>query len=223
MVAHSIPLSCRVLHYRSVPTPDDVARYLAANVHSRAEVLASPPLVDPVPGVYGWWFREIPADIDIENCQSRDGRTLLYAGISPQAPPKNGRRPSQQTLRKRIKNHYAGNAAQSTLRLTLGCLLADRLGIELRRYGSSSRLHFGVGERDLSGWMAENAFVSWYPVAEPWLLEDHLLETLDLPLNLDKNNRNSFHAELKHARARARERARSLPALPNPGVGGAGH
>ncbi|APE14298.1 hypothetical protein BOH72_02685 [Mycobacterium sp. WY10] len=181
-----------------MPTSDDVARYLAANIHSRADVLAKSPLVEPAPGVYGWWFRELPADIDIADCQSRDGLTLLYAGISPQAPPRSGRSPSKQTLHKRIRTHYTGNAARSTLRLTLGCLLADRLAIELRLYGSGARLHFGAGEQDLSRWMAANAFVSWYPIAQPWLLEDHLLETLDLPLNLDKNNRNPFHARLKH-------------------------
>ncbi|WP_232077154.1 GIY-YIG nuclease family protein [Mycolicibacterium aichiense] len=209
------------VQYRSVPTPDDVARYLAANIHSRAEVMAKPPLVEQVAGVYGWWFRELPGDIDVAHCEVRDARTLLYAGISPKAPPKNGQNASRQSLRKRIRTHYSGNAARSTLRLTLGCLLAEHLGIELRRYGSSERLHFGAGEQDLSRWMAANAFVSWYPTPQPWLLEDHLLETQDLPLNLDKNNRNPFHSQLSDARAAAKARARSLPVLRNPGIGGA--
>jgi hypothetical protein len=121
----------------SVITPDVVADYLAANIHTRAEVLARPRPVPREPGVYRWWFDELPhEDITIAGCKTRDGLILLYAGISPKEPPKNGRPPSRETLRSRIRTHYKGNAAGSTLRLTLGCLLAERLQIELRRYGS---------------------------------------------------------------------------------------
>jgi GIY-YIG catalytic domain len=68
--------------------------------------------------------------------------------------------------------------------------------------------------------MDENAYVSWLPTPEPWLLEAHLLETLDLPLNLDQNKRHPFHRTLKVYRRVAAAYARSLPVLPNPGVGG---
>ncbi|MEU1194017.1 GIY-YIG nuclease family protein [Streptomyces sp. NPDC005859] len=44
-------------------------------------------------------------------------------------------RTSTQNLRKRVRYHYRGNAAGSTLRLTLGCLL----GLDLRRVGSGKR------------------------------------------------------------------------------------
>ena len=159
--------------------------------------------------------------MDVRKCISRDGLTLLYAGISPKEPPKNGRPPSSQTLRSRIMTHYAGNAEGSTLRRSLGCLVAERLGIELRRFGSGTRLHFGVGEQELSRWMDRNAFVSWLPIPEPWFLEHALLDKLDLPLNLDKNTGNNFHPILTAARANAASRARALPVLPNPGSGGA--
>lgn len=202
-------------------TPDEVANYLAAHIHTRAEVLAKQSPVPPVPGVYGWWFRELPADdVNIAKCKARDGLVLLYAGISPKEPPKNGRGPSKETLPSRIRTHYTGNAEGSTLRRTLGCLLAERLQIELRRYGSGTRLHFGLGECDLSRWMDKNAFVSWLPLPQPWLLEAHLLETLDLPLNLDKNKRHPFHTTLTAIRGEAMTRARALTVLPNPGVGG---
>lgn len=198
----------------------DIARFLAAPIRSRSEVLATPSPVPAGPGAYGWWFRELPADIDGRGCVSREGLTLLYAGISPKKPPTNGRGPSRQTLRSRIKTHYTGNAEGSTLRRSLGCLLATGLGLELRRYGSGTRLHFGPGEQDLSRWMDRNAFVSWLSTPQPWLLEDEILTTLDLPLNLDQNQHNVFHAVLTAARAGAASRARSLPPLPNPGVGG---
>jgi hypothetical protein len=51
----------------------------------------------------------------------------------------------------------AANAEGSTLRLTLGCLLADELGIELRRVGSGKRFTFSTGEKRLSEWMEANA------------------------------------------------------------------
>jgi len=198
----------------------DIAHYLGAHIRSRSEVLAVPSPVPAGAGAYGWWFRELPSDIDIRGCVTRDGLTLLYAGISPKKPPTNGRGPSRQTLRSRIKTHYTGNAEGSTLRRSLGCLLATRLGLALRRYGSGTRLHFGAGEQDLSGWMDRNALVSWLSTPQPWLLEDEILTTLDLPLNLDQNQHNVFHPVLTAARAGEVLRARSLPPLPNPGVGG---
>lgn len=80
--------------------------------------------------------------------------------------------------------------------------------------------HRIASERDLSRWMDENAYVSWLPIPDPWLLETHLLETLDLPLNLDQNKRHPFHRTLRDYRRAAAECARALPVLPNPGVGG---
>jgi GIY-YIG catalytic domain len=50
-------------------------------------------------------------------------------------------------------NHYTGNAEGSTLRKTLGCLLANELGIQLWRVGSGNRMTFIEGEQALSaGW-----------------------------------------------------------------------
>lgn len=196
-------------------------QYVEARIYSRSEVLTRPSPVPQEPGVYGWWFREIPAGIDVQQCVSRDGLTLLYAGISPKEPPRNGRGPSKEALRSRIQTHYTGNAEGSTLRRSLGCLLSLQLGIELRRYGSGTRMHFGFGEKELSRWMDGNAFVSWLAMPQPWLFEEEILGQLDLPLNLDKNKHNAFHPNLTKARAEAARRARELPALPNPGSGGA--
>nr|WP_247691642.1 hypothetical protein [Streptomyces sp. B15] len=117
-------------------------------------------------------------------------------------------RTSTQNLRKRVRYHYRGNAAGSTLRLTLGCLL----GLELRRVGSGKRMTFGkAGEATLSQWMAENAQVCWIEHSKPWSLESQLISQLDLPLNLDQNDHNPFHGRLKDMRAEARHLARDLP------------
>jgi hypothetical protein len=107
-----------------------------------------------------------------------------------------------------------GNAEGSTLRLTLGCLLANELGIQLRRVGSGTRLTFGDGEKRLSDWMAENAFVSWEVCPEPWVLEGALIGALPLPLNLDRNASHPFCAPLTGIRRVAREAARALPVWP---------
>jgi hypothetical protein len=117
-------------------------------------------------------------------------------------------------LRKRLRQHYARSAEASTLRRTLGCLLADELRLQLRRVGSSGRrTTFIRGEQVLSDWMAENAFVSWVARERPWDLEGELIRELDLPLNLQGNSRNAFHPALTDARARCLAQARALPVL----------
>ncbi|WP_373876691.1 GIY-YIG nuclease family protein [Lolliginicoccus levis] len=190
--------------------------------YGRKDVLQKQSPVPAAPGVYLWWFNQIPGGIDTTECIRNGSLALLYAGISPSAPPQNGKPPSRQNLRTRIRTHYAGNAEGSTLRKTLGCLLADELDIELRRVGSGGRRTFVAGESVLSSWMEEHAFVSWLERPEPWLAEADLIRHVDLPLNLDQNSHNHFYMTLKAARAAAVARANALPILPNPGVGGRG-
>ncbi|MYT60584.1 GIY-YIG nuclease family protein [[Kitasatospora] papulosa] len=164
---------------------------------SAEEVLRRPSPVPAMAGVYGWHFEQVPHPGLVA------GR-LLYVGIAPRYM---ANRTSTQNLRKRVRYHFRGNAAGSTLRLTLGCLL----GLELRRVGSGKRMTFGKeGEAALSQWMAENARVCWIEHAEPWTMESELISQLDLPLNLDQNRRNAFRRRLKELRAQARQRAREL-------------
>jgi hypothetical protein len=181
------------------------------SVFGSMDVLGSPSVVPAVSGIYGWYFRQSPHPrIDPLGCTSFDGMPLLYVGIAPKAPPASAR-PSTQTIRDRIRYHYRGNAEGSTLRLTLGCLLAETLGIKLRRVGSGRRLTFTfTGEQKLSAWMAENAFVTWVETVEPWLWEDAALKSLDLPLNLSGNGDHPFHSFLTSMRAAAKAEARRL-------------
>jgi hypothetical protein len=197
-------------------TSDEIAGFVnPVRFYGRADVLARPSPVPARDGVYGWWFRELPPQVDAQDCRQRDGLTLLYAGISPNRPPQNGRPASRQNLRQRINYHYTGNAEGSTLRKTLGCLLADELGIRLRRVGSGNRMTFVEGEHALSDWMGKNARVSWVVRDFPWQLEDELIATLDLPLNLQGNAHNRFHPLLTRARARCVAQARELAVVPN--------
>lgn len=165
---------------------------------SAQEVLVRSSPVPAAAGVYGWHFEQPPHPDLKAGC-------LLYVGVAPRYM---ANRISTQNLRKRVRYHYRGNAAGSTLRLTLGCLL----GLELRRVGSGKRMTFGkAGEATLSQWMADNARVCWIEQSEPWDLESQLISQLDLPLNLDQNRHNAFHSRLKELRAQARQRARELP------------
>jgi len=161
-------------------------------------------------GVYAWYFREMPPTVPAARCHTHDGRTLLYIGIAPRQPSKTGKRPSTRTLRHRIRNHMRGNAYGSTLRLTLGCLLADKLSIKLQCVGSGKRLTFGAGEAVLSDWMGQNAFVCWVTTPQPWQLEAEMIASLDLPLNLGQNKRHSFCETLSALRGAARRAARGI-------------
>lgn len=96
--------------------------------------------------------------------------------------------------------------------MTLGCLLADELGIALE-VTPSGRFHFGEGEFALSRWMAQHAFVTWVPTPEPWWVEEAAIQQLDLPLNLQKNGHNAFFERLTAARKSARLAARRRAAL----------
>jgi hypothetical protein len=186
---------------------DDVLK--PQRVWSRSDVLATA-AVPAAPGVYGWYFKEVPPGVPTAGCVTHGDRTLLYVGISPKRPPFNGGKPSSQNLRTRIRYHYRGNAEGSTLRLTLGCLLSERLGVSLWRVGSGTRLTFSDGEQALSQWMEANAFVCWMVTPQPWLFEEQLIRSVSLPLNLDQNQ-HSFCSELSARRRAARETARLLP------------
>ena len=182
-----------------------------ARLWSRAEVFSRPCPVPREAGIYAWYFRSVPTNIPIDACHVRDGAALLYIGISPREPPKNGARSSRQRLISRIRYHYRGNAAGSTLRLTLGCLLASTLGIELRRVGSGQRYTFAEGENLLSQWMDDHALVCWVPTESPWILESLAISELSLPLNLRGNERHAFHPKLSSLRRNQRRRADQLP------------
>src|SRR3954454_15651250 len=67
---------------------------------------------------------------------------------------------------------------------------------------------FSTGEARLSEWMHRTARVACHVCEEPWKLEEQLIATVDLPLNLDQNRRHGFHPELSQIRREAKARAR---------------
>jgi hypothetical protein len=187
---------------------EDAGLLRPAHLYTAQEVRARPCPIPAAAGVYGWYFDRVPAGVPTDGCHRVDGAHLLYVGISPKAAPRGGGRPSRQTIRTRIRYHYRGNAEGSTLRLTLGALLADELGIRLQRVGSGGRLTYGDRERELTEWMAAHARVSWTVCDEPWSLEKRLIATLALPLNLDQST-HPFRPVLSSLRAVQRLAARS--------------
>lgn len=106
-----------------------------------------------------------------------------------------------------------GNAEGSTLRFTLGCLLEEDLGIQLRRVGSGKRRTFASGEAILSDWLSKNAFVTWVACSEPWRHEVQIIPQVSLPLNLQGNNKHPFYNILKMIRKNAKLRADQLPVV----------
>jgi hypothetical protein len=72
---------------------------------------------------------------------------------------------------------------------------------------------FSTGEERLSQWLDKNARVVWKICEAPLTIEEELIGTLDLPLNLDQNARNAFFPVLTELRRAAKGRARALPIL----------
>ena len=176
---------------------------------SRAEVLQIPSPVPKANGLYAWYFRNVPSVIPTDNCLEFKGNRLLYIGI---APDKINKPNSRATLVKRIRQHYAGNAEGSTLRRTLGVLLAEQSGFPLRRVGSGKRFTLThAGEQFLDDWMEKNAFVAWMEHPEPWTIEHTLLLELSCPLNIADNAHHLFCSTLKKMRTEALCRAREMP------------
>lgn len=180
--------------------------FRSGRLWSRAEVVADPCPVPPASGVYAWFFREIPPKVPTGGCIQRDDWTLLYIGISPKTATSNG------TLQSRLGYHMGKtgreNAEGSTLRMTLGCLLSEALGIRLER--PRNRFTFGLGEAILTEWIGRNCYVAWTVDPEPWQLEELLIGSLNLPLNIKGNNRHPFCATLKTLRKCRKAAARGI-------------
>jgi hypothetical protein len=190
--------------------PNEVLAQLGRQrIYSREEVLAKPSPVPSVAGLYAWFFQELPGNFSTDNCMSRDGLRLLYVGISPD---KRSKPSSKSTLKKRILTHYRGNAEGSTLRRTLGVLIAGESGFPLCRVGSGKRMTFThLGEQALDTWMSRNAFVAWIEHPAPWEIERDLLGRVSCPLNISGNAHHPFSREMNRLRREAIQTARNSP------------
>ena len=167
---------------------------------TRGELTTRPSPIPPANGIYGWYFDELPSP-GIPDIGTIVGPwALLYIGIAPGSPG------SASNLRKRLRNHLTGNARGSTLRLTLGCLLAERLGIS--PFVASGKLHFGEAESNLSAWLDVHARVTWVEHPEPWSVEADVVRGLGVPLNRAHNDAHAFYPVVGDARKRMRDQLR---------------
>lgn len=196
-----------MINHERLKTEKIMFDFYPEKLWSRDEVTCSPSPVPAVSGVYFWWFKTIPSCVPLDGCVTMDGYTLLYVGISPD---KKGKPNSRANLRSRIKMHYSGNAEGSTLRRTLGVLLSTASTYPLRRVGSGNRTTFThTGEQWLDEWMGENAKVYWIPHSEPWILEEQLISSIPLPLNI-KGNKHAFGPLLSAIRSKAMADAKAM-------------
>lgn len=178
-------------------TLEEMARSLVFNaaMYAPRELEAHADHVPPGPGVYAWFFDGIDADWNRE-CVTRDGRKLVYVGVST------GHDRKQSLHGRIIQNHLRGNAEGSTLRQSLGAILGIRLFL------IGERKTFGDGETRLTEWIAEHGRVCWVETDDPRALERHLLDTLLLPLNIQHNPRSPFREKLSAMRRQAKRGAR---------------
>lgn len=185
---------------------DEIGAILAAlrekeRIVPAARIVAGEVVVPKEPGVYAWYFEASKLGIRSGYYEVlADGLALLYSGTVP------GRKGSKGNLRDRIRNHLKNTSRQSSLRLSLGALLIDKLSLEPRKR-PDGRVDFGSTERILSEWIARHGAVSWLSGPDPWQMEGNLLKSLGVPLNLHRNEGHPFFHFLAGARAHVREKA----------------
>lgn len=186
--------------------PHSAARdefFAPAKLWRRAEVLTRPSPVPRQRGIYAGYFRAPPSAVPLQGVHTVDDFALLYIGIAPSSAA------SGATLRSRLRSHLRKDASQSTLRLTLGCLLADTLGLRLAPQ-VNGRLTLGAeGEQRLSAWLDSHAAVVWVPREEPWQDEHGLIQHFKTPLNLQGNAAHPFFAALSARRQQFRAAAKA--------------
>jgi hypothetical protein len=151
--------------------------------------------------------------------------SLLYVGTGPKDAK------SKRFLRDRLKDHIGQDSTRSTLRRSLGCLLAECLGLEFevartsrRKRSGSTVYHFGLGagESLLSDWIEKNARISWIKHDRPWELEGDLIRKLVLPLNLQDNDRHPFAKTIGDLRQKHFDKALQKRKRPGANVATAG-
>ncbi|WP_091181073.1 GIY-YIG nuclease family protein [Paramicrobacterium humi] len=162
--------------------------------------------------MYGWWFTPDALPVPHSEYATARGLELLYVGIAPRKPSLAGTE-SNSRLRDGLTAHSMKDASRSTLRLSLGVLLSDELGLTLGAYGG--RLNWGpASEEKLTRWMLGHARISWVIDDAPWVIEKELLASISLALNLDGRT-DGFAMSLSERRQRFRRDARASAMAPS--------
>ena len=115
-----------------------------------------------------------------------------------------------------VKKHFNGNAGGSTLRKSLGCLFGYNLIPRDSNYNSNGKTKFSAtDESKLSGWIKTNLLLFYYPNKDFVNVESRLIQELNPPLNLNKNN-NVVNLEFRKHLTKLRN---NKPVLPYDNIG----
>jgi diguanylate cyclase (GGDEF)-like protein/PAS domain S-box-containing protein len=165
----------------------------ASKLYTREELINIPSMVPQESGYYVCFFKNLPQTVPLQGCTKRDGFAMVFLSS---VPSKDG---ASSNLRKSVVNQYLkGNAHDSTLRLSLACLLKEELGISLAQHGS--RIYLGDDEEVLNEWLNKNARISFIADDKPWVDKAEMIKELNLPLNIEHNQLHPFYATLKKLR-----------------------
>ena len=164
---------------------------------SSATLANNPLLIPDEPGAYAVFFDSGTCFLERSGYLDSDKAfppalgcfELLYVGATA------------DSLRRRALQHVSGDSRTSSLRMTVGALLAADLDLEPVGDESRSYFNFGDGERRLTNWLCEHARVAVHPCVQPFVLEKALLRQHAIPLNLSERKRHSFSKYLMALRA----------------------
>ena len=164
---------------------------------SSAALANNPLLIPEQAGTYAVFFdsgtclleRSGYLDFDQAFPPNLDGFDLLYVGAT------------SDSLRRRALQHVVGDSRTSSLRMTVGALLAGDLDLEPAGDGSRTYFNFGDGERRLTQWLCAHTRVAVHPSSQPFAIEKWLLREYAIPLNLSERKRHPFSKYLMALRA----------------------
>lgn len=128
-------------------------------------------------------------DFDTRLPDSIDGFDLLYVGAT------------RDSLRLRALAHVRGDSRMSSLRMTVGAVLASRLGLEPVGDGTRTYFNFGDGERRLTDWMRDHTQIAVIESDNPFAMERAILSVLPAPFNISERRRHPFSRYLMSLRA----------------------
>lgn len=120
---------------------------------------------------------------------SKEGYDLLYVGAT------------LTDLRHRALQHLVGNSRASTLRMTVGALLARDLALDPVGDGSRTYFDFGDGEQRLSDWLVTHTRLAVHECDDAFGHEKHLLRTVPIPLNITERKKHPFSRYLMTLRS----------------------
>lgn len=144
----------------------------------------------------------IPQEPGVYIVQCRDAQLLEDLGLAGTSQPHAVYIGRSSKLRQRLSAHFR-SATTSNLRLSLGLLLADRLGLKAEVADVGSAMWFRE-ERPLTDWIDENLDVSFATTADPGPVEIDLIRTLQPPLNIHLRHGRPSAVRLGLARAALR-------------------